>query len=190
MNKATTFLKKHLAIGVLIVAMAALGLSNYRLQDKFNNGSNKVLSFEENTEDMTDGGMPLFDGVNLGNFEAIPHLYCAAQVQHETLPTSTEYNPNFVYPTYFMGSGTHFQDLNGDSLVDYIWNYVNLGGNNSETESTYQSCVYLNNGNSWTRASICNASTRVNHNTGQIINAEYRGDCAGEPSAQKQSKDE
>lgn len=191
MNEILLLVKKYAIIGLLVVAVIALAASHFQIEISPKGLQNKLLSFEENSVDVTGAqtntnvkkDILTPDSINTGNFDAIPHLYCAAQSTLTTLPTSNTYNSSFPYPTYFMGSGEHFQDLNGDNLVDYIWNSVSLAGSNPEMQSVYQSCVYLNNGNGWTRASICNARTKVNSITGQVIEAEYRGDCAGTPSA-------
>lgn len=183
-----SLVKKYLVSGLMGLAIIGLAISHYQIQSKFEGSSNKVLSFEEgvlqenNTGNVVKGPQTESLSANTGEYDlgAIPHLYCDAQAEYDDLPSSQTYNDDFAYPTHFMGSGSHFQDLNGDNLVDYVWNYVNLSGSNPETESNYKSCVYLNNGNGWIKASICKARTRVNNVTGQVLEAEYKGDCAAE----------
>lgn len=195
MNKVFSLVKKHALVGVLVVVIVALTVSQFEVKISSKGGENKVLSFEERADadtEKSEGELPGLTPKNLvdtelGSLDGVPHLYCAAQIEYTTLPTSTSFNANYAYPTYMMGSGENFQDINGDNLVDYTWNNINISGNESIYEVLSRSCVFLNNGNGWTRASICYANTKANASTGQVIEAEYRGDCA-DTSASKEQK--
>ncbi len=113
---------------------------------------------------------------------SFPHANCYYKLYY-TAPVSNVYNPDSPYNFSFVraSSGPYFQDINGDNLVDYVWVHSTSDGADT-IHSTYTSCVYLNNGNGWTKAYECIATTDVQASTGQISNAEYRGDCAGEPN--------
>lgn len=185
MSKILLSVKKYLAFGVLTLAVAVLGISNYQLHNKINIGSNKVLSFEEkmeldNRDDKSAETLLSRGTANQFPPESLPHPNCQMQLIHG-YPVSDVYNPDTPYNLSFFQNGqTGFQEINGDGLPDFVYVSTNYGGTNPE--SNYTGCVYLNNGSGWTKAHICSART-VTDSEGNIQSREYRGDCAGEPSA-------
>lgn len=182
MNNIMPFLKKHLVSALLIFAVAILGVSNYSLQNKVNNDSNKVLAFEEgilsgeSTENSNEEStqLALTGGGNQFPPSSLPHPNCVMDLVHG-YETSDEYNPNTDYNlSFFVGGQSGFQDVNGDNLVDYVYTSTTYGGS---TQSIYAGCVYLNNGSGWTKAHACYANT-ITDPQGNIETREYRGDCA------------
>jgi hypothetical protein len=189
MHKTLSFVKKYTVVGILTGAVTVLALSNYQLQNKVNNSFNKVLAFEESNLDLSkinQDTVPIVESSG-DTFpqSSLPHPNCVMQLAHG-YETSDAYNPNTPYNlSFFMGGQTGFQEINGDGLTDYVYVSSNYGGTNPD--SRYTGCIYLNNGNGWTRVHICSAWTQVDIDTGEVINAEYRGDCAGEPNAKLNS---
>lgn len=118
--------------------------------------------------------LDLAEGVDLH----IPHLSCVDQINYANLPTSTTYNPANEYNNSLLHSGINFQDVNGDGLPDYSYTSHSSGGGGSELQVVYRGCVLLNNGTGWDRAYICYARTTSNVTTGNVTDAQYKGDCA------------
>ena len=178
--------KKDLVYSSIIIALIAtlvVGLVAYR----FNTSTSVVKAYQSEINGVETEPKEIDESANLPDGLGIPgnnlkHLNCDGQIEYGNLATSTTYNPDGIYRPDFMGAGSNFQDINGDSLVDYTYNYQNLYGSNSELGSLTKSCVYLNNGQGWDRAYICYARTVVNVSSGNIVESEYRGDCAGTPS--------
>lgn len=116
-----------------------------------------------------------------------PHPSCYMRVVY-LLPKSAVFNGSNPYNVAFMGGDiirpavSVLQDINGDSLPDFVYAYneTNVGG--FDVNSRHVSCIYLNNGNGWTKAYECYASTTINTQTGQVSPGVYAGDCAGAPS--------
>ncbi len=178
--------KKDLVYGA-VIAILVVGMSASFLAYKASANDSDIKSLQLADNDIesdlkeTNSVADLPEGLGIpGN--NLKHLNCDGQIEYGNLATSTTYNPDGIYRPDFMGAGSNFQDINGDSLVDYTYNYQNLYGSSAELGSLTKSCVYLNNGQGWDRAYICYARTVVNVNSGNIVESEYRGDCAGTPS--------
>lgn len=105
---------------------------------------------------------------------------CATYLK--SLPASEQYNQNYQYDTSFMPStapATLNQDINGDGLIDYVYHQSNASSSNPGiTRYLSTSCVYLNNGNGWSKASVCLADAQVENSTGNYVSRSYKGDCA------------
>ncbi len=116
------------------------------------------------------------------NANLIPHPSCFFKTTW-AMPTSSVYNPNSEYSTAFVpdGGGAYrsFQDINGDGLADFIYTYNQSNSAGSTLSSEHNGCVYLHNGSGWEKAYECSAYTIVDTSTGNLVRAEYRGDCAG-----------
>jgi hypothetical protein len=195
MNKISSYIRKHLAIALLFIAVAALGASNYQLQNKINNGSSKVLSFES--------GATEEDGTKSDEFQAtqqsiatpesftynLRHPNCEFRLK--ALPVSSTYISNLDYDLAFIKSAnntfqSYFQDMNGDNLPDYIYSSSVSNGEPGASfmENSFYGCIYLNDGNGFTKGYECYGKTTYNPITGAVLTGEYRGDCAGSPSAE------
>lgn len=114
------------------------------------------------------------------------HANCIKDLEWGTNP-STTYNSNSPYNLSFViGDASSsspqglngFYDINGDNLPDYVYSLSYTGSGGNVVESNFEGCVYLNNGNGWTRAFRCKAHTYIEN--GQITTAQYWGDCAGQ----------
>lgn len=104
---------------------------------------------------------------------------------YDTWNNSTTYNENYPWSLDFISSGNfpanpkrieQFIDLNGDGLLDYMM-FEGMKYNSFENPQHYNaltSCVYLNNGSGWEKASQCHI--RYDNAIQQIL---YYGDCAG-----------
>ena len=187
-----TISKKDLAlysvIVILLVALAGTWLV-YKAQAQEAKDGSKVeietdlISGEENipSKDANQGVPSGF---------TIPHLSCSTEIVYGNLPTSEVYNPDTPYNLSAFSNGLHFQDINGDNLPDYIYVSHETTGSVSALSSTYKGCLLLNNGNGWTRAHVCLARATQYLDTGEITSQEYRGDCAGTPSAADKPSEE
>jgi hypothetical protein len=170
------------AIAILLVTTSASFLA-YKAgaQEEQNKGAiseNSDSGLAENQETLSESD----NGGTTPIETNILHLNCEDQVTFTDLPTSDTYISNAPYSHSFMNDGSLTQDLNGDNLPDY--SYTNGEKTISGTLLTAITigCTYLNNGNGWEEVYICYAKTRSDITTGIIDIAEYRGDCAGEPS--------
>lgn len=114
------------------------------------------------------------------------HANCIKDLEYGT-NSSTTYNANSPYNLSFViGNANNtspqglngFYDINGDNLPDYVYSHSYTGSGGNVVESNFEGCVYLNNGNGWTRVFRCKANTYIEN--GQITNAQYWGDCAGQ----------
>lgn len=103
---------------------------------------------------------------------------CGQRLLFTTSPSSV-FNPNNAYNLSFtQGSTNMFQDINGDNLPDYVFSSGSIDGGTTALWQ-HSACVFLNNGNGWTKAYECYAVTHVNRDTGEITIGQYYGDCAG-----------
>ncbi len=179
-----------------MIAIVALAASHLQLLNNINHASSKVLAFTETesaqSESNKDISQSLSDLVESGDYNVsnIPNLNCQGQALYSS-DTSDTFNPDNPYMTGFMvtsGSSNFFQDINGDNLADYIFALQLLSGSGEELESTYYGCVYLNTGTGWDKAYTCYARTRVHRITGNVIEADYRGDCA-DTSSRSETKE-
>lgn len=177
-----------IVIAILVITTSAsfmaykVGAQTNQLKpDKLDN---KVLAFKEDSKQniQKEPLEKLYESSGINH--EIPFFNCIADLVYTTEPSDT-YNPDTPYNlTFFRGSHfSGFQDVNGDNLPDYVLvtgnlNTVGVTG----LISTYESCVYLNNGAGWSKAYACHAITETG-NSGNAVRKEYRGDCAGTPSA-------
>ena len=114
------------------------------------------------------------------------HADCVSDLVYGTTPSST-FNPSNQYVLSFVygPGGTEpglngFYDINGDNLPDYIYTSNQTFDEGSNViNSTFISCVYLNNGTGWTEEYRCKANTRINKQTGTTVSGQYYGDCKG-----------
>lgn len=115
-----------------------------------------------------------------------PHPSCFMKLYYLS-PRSATFNGNNPYNTAFMGGATNgppisvLQDINGDNLPDYLYSLNSASGGSTQLTSVHFACVYLNNGNGWTKAYECYAATATDIQTGNVVSQEYSGDCAGTP---------
>lgn len=115
-----------------------------------------------------------------------PHPSCMMKLYY-IYPRSSVFNGSNPYNIAFIGgssSGTNIstlQDINGDNLPDYLFASNQIGAGSNDTSSTHFACVYLNNGNGWTKAYECFAFTVTDNQTGNVLSGQYSGDCAGTP---------
>lgn len=196
MNKILPLVKKHLFVSVLIVAMVALTASHLQLLSKVNNSSNKVLSFDQtlplknNQSDISGSASKALELGELGNQKintsAIPHPSCRmAAIYLE--PQSNTYVAPTTFNTSFLSTADErpfvsLQDINGDNLPDFVYTYNLDAAGSTQLTSQYYACVYLNTGSNWQKAYVCFAQTTIDIQTGAVVDARYRGDCAGHPA--------
>ena len=120
-----------------------------------------------------------------------PHASCYMKLVF-IYTRSDVYNGNNPYNLAFMGSYGNalssspyistLQDINGDNLPDYVFAYNQTTVVGNSANSTHVGCVYLNNGNGWTKAYECYATTTTDLNGQPISTPQYSGDCAGTPT--------
>lgn len=183
-----TLSKKDLMYWIAICLLTiAFGASFVAYRAVAQDTSNLELTQEQYSQSDSDDTNLLF-GLGSQTSVDIEHLACSGQMVYSDLPESNTYDPNSPFTASFMGNGAHFQDLNGDNLVDYAYIFQNLASNGENLTSEYRSCIYLHTGSGWERAYICSAETVANINTGQQVSGTYRGDCAAGASANKLSE--
>ncbi len=191
MAKILSVFNSRLYALLSLVVIAGLVVSQAHMMSRINNlASNKILAFEEGADDQKASSESESNYANQVGVPPPPYdpsLFPTADCSYKaflTEPTSNTYNPDVPYNLdFFSGPKTAvFQDINGDNLPDYVMSQNTIDGANWNSQN-YEACVYLNNGNGWTKAYVCRAFTRINLEAEQILQAEYKGDCAGEPSA-------
>lgn len=185
MKNTLSFLKNHLQLSITVLAVAGLVISNTyfiaRAQEGEQTVSNKAV---QNKTDSQGLSAQEFADLELnGTSASYPHLNCVQEIIRTTEPSDV-YVADAPYSLQFHGSNqtSNFQDVNGDNLPDYVYAFNTIDGG-SNLMQTYMGCVYLNNGAGWDKAYRCYAVTHTNSSTGEITDAQYYGDCAGEPSA-------
>lgn len=178
MNKLLSFIKRNLQISVTALALACLALSNTYFMVQAQEGE---VAQEESVDEVKSPLKPEEQVSNLApapyDPSLFPHANCVQKIAQTEEPSST-FNPNVPYNLSFYRTGNPsavFQDVNGDNLPDYVWAYSIFDSG----IQTYEGCVYLNNGNGWTKAYECYAVTHVDLNNENITLAKYYGDCAG-----------
>lgn len=124
------------------------------------------------------------------NLPNIPASYCLVNLNHwqggsSIYRSDAPYNNLFMNTDGVGGYSSQMIDVNGDGLQDYIYSFSRSGGSTSYFEVNTQGCVYLNTGSGWTKVFECSAQTYTDLTTGEVLSQNYKGDCAGEPSASK-----
>lgn len=189
--------KKYFILGV--IALVVLLGSNIFFIAQNMKPPVKVLSQSISTTDQS-LAVDRFSDINFENQEATPissangvqldllHANCIKEIQYQTEPTEIynpggEYNLSFMYGTpnsTLPGGLNGFYDINGDNLPDYVYSRsYTIEGNPYILESHFEGCVYLHNGNGWTKAYACIGTNQVDRSNGDILMAQYYGDCAG-----------
>ena len=121
----------------------------------------------------------------------IPNASCLDNLSLSSVGSNV-FNPNTTYSILFMREqnylrNSQLQDINGDNLPDFLLFKHSRGGSTTETTFGADGCVYLNNGSGWDLVFQCMSETTTNNSTGQVIAQHYKGDCAGESSAQQEN---
>lgn len=144
---------------------------------------------EKTISPMSGSTNPVFTIATTDETDTVPidllHADCITDLEYATTP-STTFNPISTYDLSFViGAGgttgglNGFYDINGDSLPDYIYtNNQTYSEGNNIISSNYYACLYLNNGQGWTKQYRCRAQTRKNNQTGQLVSGSYWGDCS------------
>lgn len=191
MKNILNYIKNNVQIAVTVFAVAVLLVSNTYFVARAQEGEQTVKTKTvQNTTDSQGLSTQEFADLELnGTSESYPHLNCIQELVRTTEPSDV-YVADAPYSLQFHGSSAtnNFQDINGDNLPDYVYAFNTIDGG-SNLVQTYMGCVYLNNGAGWDKAYQCYAVTHANTGTGEITEAQYYGDCAGEPSAAGGSKE-
>lgn len=188
MNNILRFVKakKYLISGICIAIILVVLNAHYFVKaDEAKNVTNNIIkstveSAKEISKDFSIATLEDTVPINL------LHADCVSDLVYGTTPSST-FNPNNQYVLSFVSGpgGTEgglngFYDINGDNLPDYIYTSNQTFDEGSNViNSTFISCVYLNNGTGWTEEYRCRANTRINKQTGTTVSGEYYGDCKG-----------
>ena len=187
MKSIISFLKSNVQVSITIAAIALLALSNtyfvVQAQEDQKTTEGETTQEQPTQEQPVQPVVPALDLAANPPLppSSYPHIGCVQKLIYTT-PVSNTFNPNMPYNlSFFRGSPTtQFQDINGDSLPDYLWVNNTVNGGTTLVQN-YEACVYLNNGSGWTKAYECYAITETTAGTGNITRAEYYGDCAGTP---------
>ncbi len=178
------FIKNHFYKLTTLIAIVVLAVSQSQFYVKAQESENKNL-FTISEETNSNEEILLEDFTPSGVVHAQPHANCYQEAY--TAPRSTTYNAVPEYGITFVPTETggprsaqsYFQDINGDNLPDYVYAYNYMFVNSSTLMSTHTSCVYLHNGSGWDKVYSCYARTDTAMSTGNVVLAEYGGDCAG-----------
>lgn len=195
MKKIISYLKarQYLVLSIaLAIVLVALNVQKIVRADETTNPP------ATETQETTNSTPPATTSQNIpntvmetGSEDIIPvdllHANCIADLEYGSTPSST-FNGNSPYNLSFVigltgGSGglNGFYDINGDNLPDYVYsNSTSFTEPTNMAIANFQGCVYLNNGNGWTETYRCKAYTKKSMDNGQIITAQYYGDCAGQ----------
>ncbi|MEZ4180597.1 MAG: hypothetical protein R3B41_03770 [Candidatus Doudnabacteria bacterium] len=189
MNLLKSIFYSPFFVAIAIMAIVGLAVAQFREPVPSAPSFSKVLA-ETSTQSSN-----MFTDLNLENAidpSLAPHVFCGYRLYFLEDPSDT-YVSNVPYNVDFLrmnpGGGV-LQDINGDSLPDYVYTShdTTTSGGTSIT-SHYSGCVFLNNGSGWDKVYECFAKTLSNMSTGEITLAEYRGDCAGASSAKSEKSE-
>ena len=185
MKKFLSYVKNNIQLSVTVLAVASLLISNTYFIARAQEGDQSTsLKTEQSKIDDTELPLQKLAEIELnGTSESYPHLNCVQDIIRTTEPSDV-YVSDVPYSLQFHGSSptNSFQDVNGDNLPDYVYAYNTINGGINLYQN-YMGCVYLNNGTGWDKVYQCYAVTETIVETGEITEAKYYGDCAGEPSA-------